>query len=401
MSAYAVERAEERVAELAVHGLDVADFFRAAGEAIATAVPSFGPAGWFTLDPGSLLITSYVNDAQPEIEDELLRWEYQEEDVNKATDVARSRLGVSTLHEATGGDVRSSYSYSCLQRYGLEQEVRVALRNRAGETWGLLSLVRELGAPLFDDDELRFLRGVAPHLARGTQRGLLVGEATDPDLPDAPGLVVLDADGNVDSLTPGVERWLEELPSTRGEVGLPTSVVAVATQALRTATHPDVPAETAVARVLSTSGRWVVLHGTALVAAGRARTAVIVEPAHPARILPLLFSAYGLTRREQEVTQLVLRGEPTGRIARQLSVSPHTVQRHLSNIFDKTGVRSRSDLVGKVFFAHYEPRVRDNERRVQDHRQIRGGPFPAGAARGHAHRLAPPQDRLRSNRSQT
>ena len=39
---------------------------------------------------------------------------------------------------------------------------------------------------------------------------------------------------------------------------------------------------------------------------------------------------------------------------------------------------SRRDLVGKVFFAHYEPRVRDNERRVIDGASVRGGPFQAG-----------------------
>jgi hypothetical protein len=31
--------------------------------------------------------------------------------------------------------------------------------------------------------------------------------------------------------------------------------------------------------------------------------------------------------------------------------------------------------VGKVFFAHYEPRLRDNERRVPAGRPLRGGPM--------------------------
>ena len=118
----------------------------------------------------------------------------------------------------------------------------------------------------------------------------------------------------------------------------------------------------------------MVLHGASLVSAGATRTAVIVEPAHPARIAPLLMAAYGLTEREQEVTRLVLQGESTTAIAERLSVSPHTVQQHLKSVFEKTGVRSRRDLIGKVFFAHYEPRAARQ-------RAPRGdGPAPAGRA---------------------
>jgi DNA-binding CsgD family transcriptional regulator len=105
--------------------------------------------------------------------------------------------------------------------------------------------------------------------------------------------------------------------------------------------------------------------------------AIIVEPAHPARIYPLLMSAYGLTERERDVTRLILQGSSTTQIARQLVVSAHTVQQHLKNIFDKTGVRSRRDLVAKVFFAHYEPRFRDNEHRAAGNKPIRGGPHSA------------------------
>jgi DNA-binding CsgD family transcriptional regulator len=120
-----------------------------------------------------------------------------------------------------------------------------------------------------------------------------------------------------------------------------------------------------------------VLHGASLVADGARRVAVIVEPAHPARISPLLMAAYGLTEREQDVTRLVLRGDSTTQIAESLVISAHTVQQHLKSVFEKTGVSSRRDLVGKVFFAHYEPRVRDNEQRVMVGEPVRGGPLEA------------------------
>jgi DNA-binding CsgD family transcriptional regulator len=380
---YARERARERLARLAVQGLDLVSFWCEARDVLAAVVPHYLTPCWFTLDPASLLVTShYDHGLLPQLPPEWLAHEYYEDDVHKLADVARSARGLSTLHEATGGDPSRSPGWNRYVRpYGGDQELLVALRTRAGEAWGVLSLYREPGRPRFDADELSFLREVAPALAEGARRGLLVGEAADPEGPEAPGLVVLDADWRVESLTPGVERWLEALPdgawAARGR--LPPAVLAVAGRALRTAEHADAPGEVALARVLARDGRWLVLHGAALVAAGGRRVAVIVEPAQPARLSPLLMAAYELTEREQDVTRLVLQGDSTQQIAGRLSVSPHTVQQHLKRVFEKTGVRSRRELVGKVFFAHYEPRLRDNERRAGHGRPVRGGPVPGPA----------------------
>lgn len=377
MSADARERAKDRVAELACRGLDLATFWQECSEVLTRTVPHYWTPCWYTLDPASLLVTSHFHDGLPEMPSEWLAAEYYEDDVNKLADVARSPSGISTLHEATGGDPASSPRWHENMTLGGDQELIAALRTQTGDAWGALGLYREPGQPMFDRDDLDFICSLAPSLAEGARRALLIGEASDPEGPGSPGLVVLTEDWSVDSVTPGVERWLSELPDGDCDAGrLPSAVLAVAGRALRTAEHPDGPGEVAVARVLSRSGTWVVLHGAALVADGSRRVAVIVEPAHPARISPLLMAAYGLTTREQDVTRLVLQGNSTAQIAERLVVSRHTVQQHLKSVFEKTAVRSRRDLVGKVFFSHYEPRVRDNEQRAMNDQSMRGGPFP-------------------------
>jgi len=290
---YAKERAEERIARLAGQGLDLVTFWRESTDVLSAAVPHYLTPCWFTLDPASLLATSHYEQGLPEIPQEWLTHEYFEDDFHKMADVARSERGVSTLHEATGGDPSRSRAWNLYIRpYGGDQELLVALRTPTGETWGMLGLYREPGQPQFDANEIELLREVAPYLAQGAQRGLLVGEASDPQGPDHPGLIVLKDDWTVESLTPGMEHWLSELPDGDWGAGgkLPSSVLSVAARALRTAENEDAPGEVALARVLSREGRWIVLHGAALVADGARRAAVIVEPAHPARISPLLMA---------------------------------------------------------------------------------------------------------------
>jgi DNA-binding CsgD family transcriptional regulator len=379
MSTYARERALQRIADVAGKGHDLVTLWDEVSHVLNPALPNFQGPCWFTLDPASLLITSHFNPVlREQLPPEMLEFEYYGDDVYDLASAARSESGVASIYEATGGDPSSSPRWQANVAMGGDQELIVTLRTRTGESWGTVTVYREPGAPMFSAEDTDFLLAAAPSLGEGARRALLIGEARDPEGPHAPSLLVLSATGEVESSTPGVERWVSDLPGGDWDAGrLPQAVMSVAAQAMRSAAGRDAPGEVALARVLSHSGTWVVLHGATMVSEGPQRVAVIVEPAHPARIVPLLMSAYGLTEREQQVTRLVLQGASTAEIAEVLVVSPHTVQQHLKNIFEKTGVRSRRDLTGKVFFSHYEPRLRDNECRAAEGHPLRGGPMEA------------------------
>jgi two-component system nitrate/nitrite response regulator NarL len=53
---------------------------------------------------------------------------------------------------------------------------------------------------------------------------------------------------------------------------------------------------------------------------------------------------YGLTPRELEVVGCIVEGCSNRDVAKQFAISEETVKRHLSNIFDKTGVSTRLEL---------------------------------------------------------
>ena len=100
------------------------------------------------------------------------------------------------------------------------------------------------------------------------------------------------------------------------------------------------------------------LHATRLRAQDTdGRIVVIFEEARPLEIAPLIVDAYGLTKREGEITRLVLRGLSTAEVCEELHITPNTVRDHFKAIFDKVGVRSRRELVGQVFAQQYQPRT--------------------------------------------
>ena len=60
-------------------------------------------------------------------------------------------------------------------------------------------------------------------------------------------------------------------------------------------------------------------------------------------------SKLGLTKRETEVSLLVIQGMSNAEIAQELYISETTVKKHLSNIFSKLEISSREEIRQKVW----------------------------------------------------
>jgi DNA-binding CsgD family transcriptional regulator len=132
-----------------------------------------------------------------------------------------------------------------------------------------------------------------------------------------------------------------------GPLDLHPTVLGVALQAraeaLAVAPARETPAQ---ARLRVDTGAWLYVHAAALRDSTGApvRTAVMLEPADRAQLLPLLAHVHGLTARERDVVELLLAGLPTEDLAAKLRISRHTVRDHVKAIFAKVGVASRPEL---------------------------------------------------------
>lgn len=94
--------------------------------------------------------------------------------------------------------------------------------------------------------------------------------------------------------------------------------------------------------------------------------AVLLTPARAPELMPLLALGYRLTHRECEVLQLLARGLTTAEMTGYLGISAHTVRDHIKSLFGKVGVRSRAELVARVFADHYFDRFEATLHRVGD-----------------------------------
>lgn len=274
-----------------------------------------------------------------------MRWEYLDNDVNKSIEVARNPAGVQTLAEVTGGNPwRSAIYRDYMRDHGLEQEMVVALRDDAGQVWGTVRLNRPAAMPAFDEADRQLMRSIAPLLAEGIRRGLLAGPTSTTPSPGSPGLVMVDSAGLPIAVSATAREWLAifpDGPTSAGGLPLPIHAVSFATLA------GGSPA--AVLHLRLANGQWAALHGVETEMAQPGSVGVIIGPADHVHPAPLTAAIFGLTPRELQVVELVVRGHATQRMAHMLDISPYTAQEHLRHIFGKVGVASRGELVAALF----------------------------------------------------
>ena len=291
---------------------------------------------------------------------------YFEEDLDAQRRMVRSRSPVALLSEVTGGKLeRSLRCREITGPLGLGYQL-FGVCSVGKEEWGSITLIRERGRPDFEAREVALLHRIVPHLSSGLKAAVLREQSSaEPEAASVPGVLVLDDRGRVVQHTESAERWLRDLCDLgdgwlEGE-GLPAPVwmiLGALRKALKPETDRDANGVPSV-RVQTRSGRWLTFHGaqTEPRPGHTGESMVVIELSRPQELAWLRASAYGLSERERAVVDLVVQGASTREISGTLYISEYTVQEHLSNAFDKVGVRGRRALVKRLFFDNLYPEL--------------------------------------------
>jgi DNA-binding CsgD family transcriptional regulator len=347
----------EDLVRLAHRGADVREFALGAARILARAVPFEGVCV-VTMDPATLVPTDAVVENGPPTATypRLKEIEFRGEDFNALRSLALSDCHAVTLSHVTGGVLdRSERHREVMGPSGFGDELRAVLVD-GHTTWGALALLRGSDRAPFSPADAALVAAVTQQLAEGLRRAMLLDHAATgvADGEDAAGVLVLAPNGSTTFTDEVAAGWIDELG---GNGAVPPVVTAVASRARTVVAGPAHDGPIARARVRAASGRWLVVRASVLADEPGAQVAVMIEPARPHDLAPLVADAYRLTEREREVTQLVARGLPTDAIAACLHLSSWTVQDHLKAIFEKVGVATRGELVARMFFQQRAPQL--------------------------------------------
>jgi hypothetical protein len=94
-------------------------------------------------------------------------------------------------------------------------------------------------------------------------------------------------------------------------------------------------------RTRARSGQWLALHGSLTEPSldSPSETVIVIGPAKPEEVAWLNVAASGLSPREEEVLRLVVRGLSNRQIFQRLFIPENTVQQHLQDAFERSGLR--------------------------------------------------------------
>lgn len=356
MATVAIERRVEALVDRCHADLTSADL----ADEVLRRLPGIVPVAatfFASVDPATLLFTSATaQDPLGPATPLFLDNEFGHPDVNKFAALARAADPVTSLDRATKGHRADSARYrEIMAPLGLGDELRAALIAHH-RCWGVLCLHLEDAETGFSDGDIATVRRLAPHLAEAMLRSMIrdAADTQSPSIPGTPGMLVLDDDLNVISVSPQAEWWLARISEPgAGELPVPIHAVAAKLAAAGPAPHAGPNAShdrrtTATVRFRTRDGHWLALHATRLHGSAGAQIGVIIEPAAPGELSSVLLSAHGLTEAQTRVVGLVLRGHSTREIVERLHISANTVQEHLTAVFDAFGVRSRRELIASV-----------------------------------------------------
>lgn len=363
-TAIALGRARSDLDVMSRAGLPLHEFLGEAALTLQKVVP-FVAGCLATLDPATSMVSSVGKfGALLGRNDQDIAWaqiEYGDDDPTAiATMIAAGRVTLGVHHELDG-DIEQSPRMAQLMVpvFDFRDEARVVFGDRSG-AWGAIAVFRGSDDEPFRDDELVFLEEVAPAFTRGIRAGLLaqLGKR-EVTRESGPAVVIVDAANRITQATACAHDQLARM-ATPG-MGDPLTFVHSLVSAARRFARGETERMPRI-RVRTGDGVWLVLHATPLMGGGPAgehsgEVVVTIEEARPQEVVALVAAAFGLTARERDVTGLVLRGADTKEIAGSMHVSPYTVQDHLKSIFDKAGVTSRRELVARVYFDQYAPRL--------------------------------------------
>ena len=343
-------------------GLDLDTFFAEAVASVERAVPHVA-ACVGTFDPSTLLLTGSHKygdlRGQDEHDHEWGVVEYGWGEETAYAELVRRGVTAMGLHAWTDGRTTRSQRMADFMtpHFGYADEARVVMRD-GQDAWGGLALFRAAGDRPFSAEDVELLGALSTSLTVGARAGLLVALAADV-APGAtgPAVFIVGADDTVQQMSAGAQERLAELRGSEGH-SRPDGVISSLVVAARrfAAGETERPPR---CRVRSRSGMWLVLHATPLSARGDAVGDVVVtiDEARPPEIVPLVVAAFDLTPRERAVTQLVLQGVDTKEMATTLHLSAYTVQDHLKSVFAKAEVGSRRELIARIYFDQYVPRL--------------------------------------------